>query len=331
MHEPSYLNLFREGDLYRRVEAAFEHLLACDVCPRACGANRLEGETGFCRVPARPMVSSFGPHFGEERVLVGRHGSGTVFFTYCNLGCIFCQNCDISHEGYGEVVSIGWLARMFLSLQSQGCHNLNLVTPTHQMPQILAALLLALGGDLPPDVARWLEVEPEDLAFRDRYPPLRIPLVYNCGGYESLETLCLLDGVVDIYMPDIKYADPDIAHALSATPTLWSASPDYVSAVQEALQEMHRQVGDLVIEDGLAVRGMLVRHLVLPGGLSGTRQVMRFLSERISKETYVNIMDQYRPCYRAVGHPILGRRLTREEYEEALQAARDAGLWRFAA
>ncbi len=297
MFEPSYLRLIDSGEIDRRIEALYARMSPCMLCPNECGVDRLSGEKGLCRVGNRPMVSSYGPHFGEEDPLVGFGGSGTIFFTYCNMACVYCQNWEISHLGEGEEISVEDLARIMLLLQARGCHNINLVTPTHQVPFIVEAL---------------------KLAARDG---LRLPLVYNCGGYEAVETLRLLEGLVDIYMPDFKYADEKIAFKLSKV-------TDYPRVARKALKEMHRQVGDLVIEDGLAVRGLLVRHLVLPGGLSGTREVLEFLAREISTETYVNLMDQYRPCGDAWKYPPLDRGLTREEYQEALAAAEEVGLRR---
>ncbi len=294
---PSYLRLSVD-ESRKRVKAAYELLRHCSLCPRNCGVNRLEGQRGFCRTLNGPVVSSWGPHFGEERPLVGRGGSGTIFFTHCNLGCVFCQNYSISHLGEGEEISTERLARVMLELQKMGCHNINLVTPTHQVPMIMDALLIASERGL------------------------RLPVVYNCGGYESLETLRLLDGVIDIYMPDIKYSGPEVAKRLSL-------AEDYPEVAKAAIKEMHRQVGDLVINDsGVAVKGLLVRHLVLPDGLSGTPEVMRFIAEDISKDTYVNIMDQYYPCYSAPENPPLNRRITRKEFIEAIDTARASGLKR---
>jgi len=295
--EPVYLELWRSGELSQRVEQATELLSSCRLCPRECGVDRLPGETGFCRTGAQAVVASYGPHFGEERPLVGSGGSGTIFFTHCNLGCIFCQNYDISHLGAGREVPAERLAEMMLSLQTQGCHNINLVTPSHVVPQILEALELAAQQGL------------------------QVPLVYNCGGYESPAALELLDGVVDIYMPDAKYDDPEVAKRLSR-------APDYPQVMRAALREMHRQVGDLQIDQrGLAQQGLLVRHLVLPENRAGTAGIMKFLAE-LSADTYVNVMAQYRPCFRAQEEPALRRRITHQEHAQAVQAALEAGLHR---
>jgi len=294
----SYLALHGSKELSRRAEAALARLASCDICPRQCAVNRLQDERDACGAGRLAQIASVGPHFGEEAPLVGARGSGTVFFAGCNLGCSFCQNFDISHERRGQEVDAGALAAAFLSVQEYGCHNLNLVTPTHVTAQILEALGLAAERGL------------------------SIPIVYNCGGYESLQTLRLLDGVVDIYMPDLKYAD-------DAPGARYSGVPDYPKVSRAALREMHRQVGDLELDDdGVARRGLLVRHLVLPDGLAGTVASMRFIAEELSTETYVNVMDQYRPCGDVRGEPALGRRIRGAEYEAALQAALDAGLTR---
>ncbi len=295
--EPCYLALLRSGELRRRAEQARALLSPCRLCPRECGADRLAGETGFCRVGARARVASLGPHFGEETPLVGSGGSGTIFFSGCNLACLFCQNYDISQLDQGREVSAEALAAFMVDLQEYGCHNINFVTPTHVVPQILEALEIAAGQGL------------------------HLPLVYNCGGYEHLDTLRLLDGIIDIYMPDAKYDDPQVAERLSS-------APDYPAVNRAALREMHRQVGDLTLnEAGLAVRGLLVRHLLLPEGLAGTEGIMRFLAE-LSPDTYVNVMPQYRPCFRAAQVPALQRRITAQEYAEAVRLARAAGLHR---
>ncbi len=298
MSEPAYLALLRSGELKRRVDEAYRRLERCDICPRRCGVNRRAGELGICRTGEQAVISSFGPHFGEEAPLVGVGGSGTVFFTHCNLRCQFCQNYEISQLGEGRPVRTDHLAAIFLRLQSMGCHNINLVSPTHVVPQILAALLVAAEQGL------------------------RLPLVYNTGGYDALETLALLDGVVDIYMPDMKYADADTAER-------YSKVPNYPAVNQAAVKEMHRQVGDLAMDErGIAVRGLLVRHLVLPEGLAGTAEIARFLAESVSRDTYINVMDQYRPCYNAHSLPPLNRRITPEEYRAAVQMVKDAGLHR---
>jgi len=274
---PRYLELYHSGELRARVEAATALLQSCRVCPRQCGANRLQGEAGKCRTQRQARVSSYGPHLGEESPLVGRHGSGTIFFTTCNLRCVFCQNYSVSQLGEGETVSKEELARMMLSLQDQQCHNINLVSPTHVVPQILEALDLAIGLGL------------------------HLPLVYNSGGYDSPETLRLLDGIVDIYMPDMKYSDEKAAEELSGI-------KDYPSVNRAAIKEMHRQVGDLQIDrDGVAQRGLLLRHLVLTVDLAGKEAIVRFISQEISPDTYVNIMAQYRPCYKASDFPSLAR------------------------
>jgi len=270
----------------------------CRVCPRHCGINRLAGERGDCHVADRAIVSSYGPHFGEEAPLVGRHGSGTIFFSYCNLRCVFCQNYTISQLGDGSPVNSEELAAMMLSLQAKGCHNINLVSPTHVVPYILDALEIAVSRGL------------------------YLPLVYNSGGYDSLETLKLLDGIVDIYMPDMKYSDDRVAEELSGV-------KDYPSINQAAIREMHRQVGDLQVDgQGIARRGLLVRHLVLPNRLAGTQEVVRFLAREVSTNTYLNIMSQYRPCYKAFDMPSLACSISRKEFEEAVALAHQQGLYR---
>ncbi len=294
----AYLELYRRGKLRERVEAAVSLLEGCSVCPHSCGVNRLVGDVGKCRAPREAIVSSYGPHFGEEAPLVGGHGSGTIFFTNCNLRCQFCQNYSISQLGEGEKVNKEELADMMLSLQAKGCHNINLVSPTHVVPQILEALEVAVESGL------------------------HLPLVYNSGGYDSVETLRVLDGIVDIYMPDMKYDDEETAKELSGIES-------YPSINRAAIKEMHRQVGDLKInEQGVAQRGLLVRHLVLPNGLAGTKGIVDFLSREISPNTYVNIMAQYHPCYRAFQIPSLARRISPVEFHEALSLAQEAGLSR---
>lgn len=296
---PAYLALHEEGELARRARVAVDSLASCVGCARQCNANRLVSKsTSYCRTGRYAQVSSCFPHLGEENCLRGWNGSGTIFFTHCNLGCIFCQNYDISHEGQGREVTPSELAAMMLSLQRQGCHNINFVTPSHVVPQILEALVIAAENGL------------------------QIPLVYNTGGYDSLDTLRLLDGVVDIYMPDFKFWDPTIAEELMH-------AADYPEVARAALREMHRQVGDLQIgEEGLARRGVLVRHLVMPNDQAGTREIMQFLAEEISPDTYVNVMAQYQPAGTARQHPSIARSTTLEEYRDALQIAREAGIHR---
>lgn len=295
---PSYIALWEKGELGRRVEKAWSILENCNLCPRNCKKNRLKGEKGTCKVGYLPYVSSFHPHFGEESPLVGKNGSGTIFLTSCNLLCIYCQNYTISHLMEGEECSFEELARMIISLQKRGCHNINFVTPTHQVLQILRSLEIAIPMGL------------------------EVPLVYNSSGYDSIETLKILDGIFDIYMPDIKYMDPEPAKK-------YSNAEDYPEIVKEAIKEMHRQVGDLIInEEGIAERGLIVRHLVLPNGLAGTKEAMRFIAEEISKNTYVNIMDQYYPCYKAFDHIPISRRINYKEFEEAINLAKEAGLKR---
>ena len=294
---PTYLELHRSGELKRRIERAYAMLSQCRLCPRECGVDRLRGERGFCRAGAEPIVASWNVHPWEEPPISGTRGSGTIFFSGCTGRCLFCQNYPISQLGVGNTVSVQRLAEMMLELQDRGCHNINLVTPTHFVPQILAALELAIEGGL------------------------RLPLVYNTSGYERVETLQLLDGVVDIYLPDAKYADDETARRLSGFVR-------YVEANRAALREMFRQVGDELVLDGegIARRGLIVRHLVLPEGLAGTPEVLRWIAENLSPRVHVSLMDQYFPAHKAVGHPVLGRKITAEEYAEALRAFEEAGL-----
>ncbi len=293
-----YLKLHEEGKLSARIEALWSRLEKCDICPHKCNVNRLRGETGKCKTAEKARVSSFGPHFGEESPLVGRSGSGTIFFTNCNLSCIFCQNYDISHLAQGYEVEEAKIAEIMLSLQNMGCHNINYVTPTHVVPQIVKALPIAIQQGL------------------------NIPLVYNTGGYDSVEALELLDGIFDIYMPDLKYSDNKIARR-------YCTAKDYSKVVKRAIKKMHQQVGNLEMDErGIALRGLLIRHLILPEDLAGTRDAMKFLAEELSKNTYVNLMDQYRPCYKANEYPPLDRRITPREFEQAVRIAQDLGLKR---
>jgi len=296
--EPSYIQTYEKGLLRKKTEKALAILRSCTLCPRMCRVDRLSGETGVCHTGREAYVSSFNAHFGEEEPLVGENGSGTIFFTHCNLLCLFCQNFDISHQGIGQEVSGEQLASIMLTLQKQGCHNINFVTPSHVVPQILEALEVAIPKGL------------------------NLPLVYNSGGYDRPETLKLLAGVIDIYMPDFKFWDAEIA-------TRCCNAPDYPATARRALKEMHRQVGDLVTdEDGIARRGLLVRHLVMPKGLAATRQVMRFIAREVSPKTYVNVMSQYRPCGRANEVPGLEASVSPAEYRKAVQEAMEEGITR---
>jgi putative pyruvate formate lyase activating enzyme len=298
MTRPGYLALFEQGNMAARIAVARERLSPCLVCPKACKVDRLGDVKGICRTGAKAVVSSYAPHFGEESPLVGSGGSGTIFLTYCNLLCVFCQNFEISHLGQGVETDAGQLAAMMVSLQSQGCHNINFVTPSHVVPQILAALPKAIEKGL------------------------SIPLVYNSSGYDSVETLKLLEGIFDIYMPDFKFWTRESGKR-------YAKAPDYAEKAKMAILEMHRQVGDLVMDaEGVAVRGLLVRHLVMPGSLDETREILRFLAREVSVDTYVNVMDQYRPCGKASDFPPIDRRLGNDEFKKALNLARNAGLHR---
>jgi len=307
----SYLRLAESGELSRRAAEARERLVSCGLCPNLCLVDRTEAAEGAvssgsaqgagpgaCRSGRLAVISGYGPHHGEEDCLRGWAGSGTVFFSHCNLSCVFCQNWETSHQGVGRAVTAADLAGIWLDLQARGCHNINLVSPSHVVAQILEALEIAADEGL------------------------RLPLVYNSGGYDSLETLRLLDGVVDIYMPDMKYGDSETGRRLSGI-------ADYREVNQAAVREMHRQAGDLRLDaQGLAYRGLLVRHLILPGNLAGTETVLRFLVEEISPFTCLNLMDQYRPCFEASHHPPLDRPLERAEYREMHELARRIGLQR---
>ena len=295
---PAYLDLLKSGELERRSIGTVNILKECTACPRNCRINRLEGALGHCRTGAHAKVSSYGPHFGEEKPLRGRHGSGTIFFSRCNLNCIYCQNYDISQSESGTDVDAQALANIMLRLQADGCHNINLVSPSHLVPQILAAIYIAaISG-------------------------LELPIVYNSGGYDSLEMLKFLDGIIDIYMPDMKYSDEEIARDLSNV-------ANYPTVNQVAVREMHRQVGDLQLDkNNLAQRGILVRHLVLPDNLAGSGNIFHFLSHTISMNTYLNIMAQYRPAHKAHNQTSLSRPITPYEYQEAIELARSHGLLR---
>jgi len=294
---PAYDVLEREGKLAQRVEQAYAILEKCQLCPRLCGVNRRKGERGFCRAPAKVVVFSAHPHFGEEMPIVGENGSGTIFFSNCNLRCVFCQNWPIAHEGRGKEVEDAELAEMMLQLQAIGCHNINLVTPTHVMPNILNATRIALKNGL------------------------RLPLFYNTSGYERLEMLKILDGIVDMYKPDMKYMDPEKAAKYSA------GASDYPEVAKRAILEMHRQVGVLKVDRrGIGLRGVLIRHLVMPNRVADTEKFVRWVAETLPQNTYVNIMAQYRVEYRAFEYPEIARGITVQEFLEAMDWARFYGL-----
>jgi putative pyruvate formate lyase activating enzyme len=298
LFEPAYIEAYKKGILRERIDTAYKILKKCTLCPRNCKVNRLADEKGVCKTGKNALVSSYNPHFGEEDPLVGTNGSGTIFMTWCNLLCVFCQNYDISHEGEGREVTSEGLAAMMLSLQKMGCHNINFVTPSHVIPQILSALAIAIEGGL------------------------SVPLVYNSGGYDVLKSLRLLDGIFDIYMPDFKYWDGEVARK-------YCDARNYPSAARAAIKEMHRQVGDLKMDKrGVAYRGLLVRHLVMPDDLAGTRKIMRFLATKISPNTYVNVMAQYRPCGLAYKYPEINRSITSDEYDDAVRMALEEGITR---
>jgi len=295
--EPSYLKLHRIGELEKRGKELWSIMGSCELCPRRCGVNRLEGKEGFCRASSQLEISSFNPHFGEERPLVGRGGSGTIFFTNCALRCVFCINWEVSHEGIGHSRSIDDLAEMMLNLQSRGCHNINVVTPTHYLPHIILAL---------------------DKASKKG---LKLPLVYNTCGWERLEILKMLDGIVDIYLPDFKYSSGAMAAKYSA------GAESYPDFTKKGLLEMHRQVGVAVADaDGIMRRGLMIRHLVMPNNVSGAKGVVEWIANNLPKNTYLNLMSQYRPCYKAFDHPDISRRITAKEYNDAANWASEAGF-----
>jgi putative pyruvate formate lyase activating enzyme len=295
--EPVYLPLHRSGELKTRGEHLWQMMETCCLCPRECGTDRLQGEEGFCGASSKLKIASYHPHFGEEDSLVGRGGSGTIFMSNCNLRCVFCINYDISQEGRGNTYSLKEMADMMLHLQRIGCHNINIVTPTHYSAHVVLALDIAAGKGL------------------------RLPLVYNTCGWERLEILKILDGIVDIYLPDFKYFDNAMADKYS------SGADTYVEVTKKALIEMNRQVGIARAEaNGLMYRGLMIRHLVMPNDVGGSEQVMRWIAENLPKKTYVNIMAQYRPMYKAFDYPDIARRITREEYLAVVRAARNAGL-----
>lgn len=289
---PLYIGRFSNGSLSNIAKELMEHLERCDLCPHQCGVNRFEGKVGFCGATADVEIASYGPHFGEESVLVGFGGSGTIFFTHCNMRCAFCQNYHISQLGEGRKVSIEELAGIMLTLQHIGCHNINLVTPTHYIPQIVSALVIAAKNGL------------------------RIPLVYNCGGYERKEIIAQLDGIIDIYMPDFKYGDDEKAMR-------YSNVSNYTKYAKESIVEMQRQVGDLVVdENGIALRGLIIRHLVMPNNVADSKKVLELIAKKLSPKAYVNVMAQYYPTFKAHQFPEIARRITMGEYKEVLKFAR---------
>jgi putative pyruvate formate lyase activating enzyme len=295
---PSYIHLHEKGELRRRIRLLNEFLSECRLCPRECRVNRLRGDLGYCRAGSELEISSAFPHFGEEPPLVGRHGSGTIFLTHCNLRCFFCQNYDITHLGRGEPFTLSDMARVMLRLQEMGCHNINFVTPTHYVPQIIASFPEAIENGL------------------------RLPIVYNCSGYESIEVIRLLKDIVDVYMPDVKFMKVTYSEK-------FCNAPDYPDVIKNILWEMHFQVGDLTLNtDGIAERGLLIRHLIMPNGVSSSEEVFQFIAEKISAHSYINIMEQYRPEFRANEYPEIDRRITRKEYLEAIQSAKQLGLYR---
>ncbi|MFC1654705.1 radical SAM protein [Myxococcota bacterium] len=297
--EPAYLKLHRQGKLTKRAEELWEIFKKCVLCPRKTKKNRLAGESDVCGLKDEFKLASAGPHFGEERPLVGSYGSGTIFFSNCNLLCVFCQNWEIAHRGDGSPVSHQTLARTMLQLQKKGCHNINLVTPTHVVPHIVRALPIAVAGGL------------------------KLPLVYNTGGYDSVDTIKQLEGIVDIYMPDFKFQDKEMAAKYT------KEAGDYPEAAGAAIKEMHRQVGELKLgKGGVALRGVILRHLVMPNNVAGTDKFVKWVAKELSPNTYVNIMGQYRPEHQAHKHPRIAKRLTRDEFHQALKWAKDAGLKR---
>lgn len=294
---PRYLQLFREGELEKRIEKLYKVLESCVLCPRKCRVNRMKGEIGVCNSGKELAVSSYAPHYGEESPLVGVGGSGTIFLTHCNLLCVYCQNYDISHQGYGKGITLNRAANMMINLQGMGCHNINFVTPSHFTPQLVKATKLSIEKGL------------------------RLPIVWNCSGYENVEIIKLLDGVVDIYMPDIKYSQSEPAKK-------YSKATDYFARCMEAVSEMYKQVGDLKLDnDGIASRGLLIRHLVLPNNLAGSEEVLKFIS-KLSINNYVNIMSQYRPQGEAYKYRELNRRPTMEEFNKVIDIAKILGLTR---
>ena len=294
--EPKFLSL-SESDFRRKIREGYRILLNCTLCPRECEVNRIKGEVGFCKSDWRLKIASFNLHFGEEPPLSGFRGSGTIFFSNCNLKCKYCQNYSISQLGVGKYYSINELAGIMIKLQKKGAHNINLVTPNHYVPQIIKAIFISKKGGL------------------------NIPIVYNTSGYDIIKSLKLVSGIIDIYLVDMRYSDPQVSKK-------YSGAEDYVNINREALLEMHEQVGDLTLEDGIGTKGIIVRHLIMPENASGTEDVFRFIAERISEKTYISLMDQYFPCYKVLKDPILSRRITKEEYDNAKSLMEKYGLER---
>ncbi len=301
MHKAGYLALLESGELLRRVEVLKKMLEECVLCPHQCKVNRMKGERGYCKTLYNVVMSGAEPHFGEEDELVGYNGSGTIFFSHCNLRCAFCQNYEISYCGEGKEVTVQDLAEIMLHLQQRGCHNINLVSPSHIVPQVIEAIYIASQAGL------------------------SIPIVYNSGGYDLTDTLKLMEGIVDIYMPDIKFSSDELA-------SRYIGVKEYYKIARAAAKEMYRQVGNLKVDkENIAYKGLIIRHLVLPQNLAGTEEIMRFIAKELSKDVYVNIMAQYYPEHKAYGIPELSRRITGEEYGMAVEAAKKAGLTRYTA
>ena len=297
MSYPRYLEAYKNGNLGRVIEKALRLLEQCSICPRGCKVNRIKEEQGFCKTGLKPKVTSFLPHHGEEPPISGKRGSGTIFFSCCNMACVYCQNYEFSQLGQGSEVDFQTLADFMLQLQDMGCHNINLVTPTHVMPQILKSLSIAVKGGL------------------------RLPIVYNSGGYELPEIIELLDGIIDVYLADMRYADSDTA-------VKYSSAADYPRFNQEAVKEMYRQVGTVEVDrQGIIKKGLIIRHLVLPNDLSGTEKSMEFISKIISKDTYISLMSQYTPYFKAPESKELSRRITYKEYEYAKEIMHKYGLY----
>lgn len=295
MDHPSYLKLYNESKLSLRINKALEIISGCQLCPHKCGVDRTQGEKGICESDSRIKIASYGPHFGEEKPLVGHNGSGSIFFSNCNLQCVYCQNYEISHYGNGHHITPEQLAEIMINLQEKGCHNINLVTPTHMIYGILKSLKIACKNGL------------------------NIPLVYNSGGYESIETLNLLNGIIDIYMPDIKYSDSKKAEK-------YSNAPNYFEIIRKTILEMYRQVGDLKTKNGIAIKGLIIRHLVLPENISGSKGIIDFIAQEVSKETFFNLMDQYYPSYNADQYDKLSKKIDYNRFKRLINYAQQRGL-----